>query len=389
LGHAVLRFGTTPGVRRRAGEGIDWLCGHCNTLLIEGAIDEDEFLDLLFRCPSCDGVLASRKRASGRPIARPLYFPPGEYNVLSEVTLQPTGIMIVGPQAIDGYKAEVGTRGGNGFDAISASELRDGAAFAVGLAGGRYEAIMEADRRGRASPTPPARRNRLIELVEYAGWAAKALEEGQPQETVVLDRSSLAELATVVELFKRWSKHPELPKLAETVASDTEFHHSLMLLAVASYLADAGNGTGLVGDTGESGRIPDLWTEPRLLERLEVEVKTPRNLRGPILESPLTQEDADAIVRRQIKSAASSSSGQLSPNFTGIVAIGGFHLGPGALDLLEAAAESELARQPDRKKHLAAVIICELRADLSPVNGQPGQTAFVPVLDHRLARIRR
>lgn len=367
--------------------GVGWLCARCRTPIVEGARHEDQFLDLLFRCPSCGQVLATRTRRPGRPLAgRPLYLPPGSYRTETVVWLDHP-VMFVGPDAIAGYDSEVGTWGGPGLDSFSSAELRSAATFAASLPGDNYPTLEAADRRGRESHTPPVDRTRLVELVEYGMDGAVQLDLGIAPRVVVSDGSALAELATLVALFRRWSRHPELQKLIQTVGHPTEFHHSLMVLAVASYLVDAGNGTGIIGDAGASGRIPDLWTEPSLIERMEVEVKTPQELRGPLGNASLTESSASRLVERLIDRAASTQKGQLDPEFTGIVAIGCFHLGPGGADLLEVAIQGVLKRQAHRKRHLAGVIVCELRADQQPVQDgatEAGQTAFAPVLDVRL-----
>lgn len=270
---------------------------------------------------------------------------------------------------------------------LSHDSLRSAAAYAIDLLGERYAALLEADERGRASATPPLRRHRLVELIEYVHEAAELLARGPRGGELTLDGNLLSEFITLVSLFRRWSNHPVWPRLVTSLLNETEVQHSVMLLAVASYLADAGNGIGLVGDT-EGGRIADLWAEPTILERLEVEVKTPQELRGPRV-APLTIEDAVRLIERQVNRAASTTRGQLRPEYSGILAIGGYHLGSGMLDMLETAGRTVLSRQAHRKGHLAGLVVAELSYELMGAPNAVGAfvpTSFSPSLSNRLIK---
>ena len=171
--------------------------------------------------------------------------------------------------------------------------------------------------------------------------------------------------------------------LVDTLAIETEGLHTVMLLAVASYLVDAGNGVGIVIDHG-GGRVADLWVEPVLTERLDVEIKTPQALRGP-RATHLEDDEAEQLIYRRLMRAASTKSGQLSPDYSGVLAIGGYHLQEGSLSVLEAAAERVLTRQKDRKGHLAALVIFEVSYRF--INLEDGALlSFTPTLESRLIR---
>lgn len=374
--------------------GIDWLCPRCSTVLVQGAAQEDQFLNLLFRCHSCDAIGGSPLRQPGRPLAgRPLLTPPGKYRLESTVDMSDRPVMCVGQQAIDGYVAETGAgqRAAGAADGdpseLTPAGLRGAAAFVVKLLGDRYPRLVAADERGRASPTPPRRRHRLIELIDYAEVAASLLEQRRGAEQVELDGNLLSELFTTTALLRRWRNHPAWPRLVDTLASDTEVQHTVMVLAVASYLVDAGNGVGIVVDDAGS-RVADIWTEPTLLERLEVEVKTPQDLRGP-RAAPLEVAEAVKLLGRQLKRAAATKGGQLSTDHSGIVAIGGYHLGAGSLDVLEASSKQILTRQGGRKRHLAALVVSELSYRLTNVEDQSvhqGSSSLTPTLESRLVK---
>jgi hypothetical protein len=161
--------------------------------------------------------------------------------------------------------------------------------------------------------------------------------------------------------------------------------HAVITLLVASYLVDAGNGVGVVDDAGSEGRIPDIWVRSTLIERLELEVKSPRALRAPATLP--SEEESARIIEGQVDEAASSKRGQLSPNHSGIVAIGTFHIGPSGLDLLERATHLVLEGQRERKRHVAAVLLCEVSYQTTTEldgTGAVRRISFTPTMDHRL-----
>ena len=102
---------------------------------------------------------------------------------------------------------------------------------------------------------------------------------------------------------------------------------------------------------------------------------------------PLTEDEATRIVSRHLKRAASSKDGQLDAEQSGILAVGGFHLGPGGLDVLEAAAKTVLAGQKGRKPHLVAIVASELSYAFTQVVDERGnevQGQLQPQLENRL-----
>jgi hypothetical protein len=118
-----------------------------------------------------------------------------------------------------------------------------------------------------------------MELISYAEETARVLETRTPGATVSLDGDKISELHGTVEMFNRWRNHPAWPQLVHTLAAETEGPHSLILLTAASYLSDSGNGVGIIFKKAV-GRIPDLWIEPDLAQRVNIEIKTPQVLRG-------------------------------------------------------------------------------------------------------------
>ena len=369
---------------------IDWHCYRCGSLLLQG-MHEREILDLLVICYTCGATSATPQREAGEPLAgRPVLLPPGRYRLSSQVSTTNQPVMLVGIQALNGYLKETGleqlSEAGHyalGHSKLSADFLQTLASDAAALLGERFAHFKAADERGRSSPTPPASRHRLIELIENATATAADLDQGGQ----IVNGDFLSELSTCVSLFTRWRHHPAYPHLLKTLADGTEVQHTIMLLAVASYLVDAGNGVGIVFRQSNQ-RIPDLWLTPSVTERLNLEVKTPTELRGP-RKTTITGYEGDKLISRLLKKAASGGSGQLDQRHSGTLAIGGFHLGSRSFDVLVRVATRVLASQSSRKQHLAALLIMELNYQtttvIDPIAGT-SHTTFQPLLRAELIR---
>lgn len=386
--HAMLCPDSGPAL---AGQGsIDWQCGKCGALLLE-RLYERQVLDILVRCYNCGGVGAMPSREPGEPLAgRPVVLSAGKSRLTSQVRIDSNYVLLVGPQALAGYRHETGANQASSeglypqsLTEISANGLRSLTSDAAALLGERFSHLKAADARGQSSPTPPANRHRLIELIDQVETAAVKLDGGGG----VVDGNALSELSTCVALFQRWQYHPAYPHLLKTLADGLEVQHTIMVLGAASYLADAGNPVGIVFRPS-SGRIPDLWVTPNLIERLNLEVKTPRELRGPRAKA-LTGAAAEELLTGLLKKAASTGSGQLDQRHSGVLAIGGFHLGS-SFDVAVSAGTRVLAAQASRKPHLAALLLMNVTYQTTQVvdaaGNSAGPTTFQPILQTELVR---
>ncbi|MCA1707887.1 MAG: hypothetical protein LC808_33275 [Actinobacteria bacterium] len=371
----------------RGSGNVDFLCHGCGASLIE-KVHERQLFDLAIRCPHCAAESVSEARPPGCPLAgRPVLIPAGKYRLSGSLDL-PGPVMMAGQQAIDGYIHETRARWGmasgradsiaHRFDPDGFNGLADDL---VALLGDRHEKLLAGHMRGLASPTPPRTPNRILELVDYARKTAVALEEHVEPDRLELDGDLMSELWATVSMFHRWRFHPAWSALVASLTNPTEVQHSVMTLLVASYLVDSGNGVGIVTD-GAPGRISDLWAQPTVVERLDLEVKTPLDLRGP-RERPINREEAIRLVERLFNEAASSSRGQLDPTQSGLLAVGGYHLGPGGIETLEKAAEEVLRRQKDRKPHVVGIIVCEASYVYETT---PAGMSMTPVMHQRLVQ---
>jgi len=387
-GYAIFNLVEVPAFRGDADGGVNWLCVVCDELIAE-QVYARQFLDVLFRCPSCGTVSASPCRAPGEPLAgRPVVCAPGQF-YLKTVVFATKPTMLVGVQAFAGYMAETSAPPISFSTPTSAAELNvlylgELAARAKGLLGTDLARLQASYQRAKSSRTPPTRSNRLIELIAYADEAARMLTT-QPLGHMALDADRITELHGAIGVFERWRNHPAWPQLVRTLISETEVQHSVMLLTVASYLKDSGNGVGIVFKSAK-GRIPDLQVLPNLAERLDVEIKTPLALRGP-RKSELSPREAEDLITRQLKNAASARRGQLDPSQAGLLVIGGFHLTDAEVGDLIAATRRILGKQKDRKAHLAGVLISAIDYATITIGVQGfARTQIGPTLRNELIR---
>ncbi|HEY3957990.1 MAG TPA: hypothetical protein VGM53_31890 [Streptosporangiaceae bacterium] len=270
---------------------------------------------------------------------------------------------------------------GNGRLNLTAEFLRELSTRAQRLLGENYAHLRASDIRGQTSRTPPASRHRLTELISHAEETASVLETRLAVAVGHPSLDDITELVATVEMFERWRNHPAWPQLVAGLASETEGPHSLMLLSAASYLSDQGNGVGIVHGKAH-GRIPDLWLEPNLIERVDLEVKTPLAFRGS-RTLDISAEKAEEVITKQVNKAASQRRGQLRSNRTGLLAIGAFHLPPTKLEMLATVTRHVLEAQTQRKRHLAGVLLCAFSYSISRSSTPPFIQQLKPGLQNR------
>lgn len=370
------------------GDGpVSYTCPTCHTALFEG-VHQRQLFDLAVRCP-CGAQSTCETRPSGRPLAgRPVLIPAGKYRLSSPLDLS-APVMMTGQTAIDGYVRETGARWGmpdggeeDPSHQLDPASLEQLAADSVALLGDRYEKLLRSHRRGLASLTPPGIQHRLVELIDYAKTTAVAIAEHDDPDPLDIDGDLITELMTTVTLFHRWRFHPAWPALVASLTNPTEVQHSVMTLLVASYLVDSGNGVGIVENEQLQGRVPDLWAQPTVVERLDLEVKTPLALRGPRAQE-LQRSGAIQLIERLFNEAASSTRGQLNPTKSGILAIGGYHLGEREIETLGSAASEVLGRQRRSKPHVVGILLCEASYEYGVTGAGMSMT---PIMKQRLVR---
>jgi hypothetical protein len=346
-----------PFVRGNAPEGETWLCA-CGEAVAVGMYTR-QFLDIGIVCPLCHRELRTSTRQAGEPVpGTPVLLRPGRYRLDGELDVMDNPTAMVGITALVGYANETGRKVPGVFTPTpvwepsnpSPATLRWYARELIELLGQRYQKLLVADLRGRQSASPPLNRQRVIELISFAQETAWSLERPSLTTNAVLDGDMLAELTGLTAMLQRWRNHPAWAAIVQTLSHETEPLHSLVLLLVASYLVDANNGVGLHLET-EGGKVPDMWLRPSVSEKLDVEVKTPLQLRSP--EVPLTAEASELCIVETMKKASKQLRGDHN-----LLVIGGFHLGE-SLDQLEVAARSVLVSNGSRQNYIG-ILLCDL-----------------------------
>jgi hypothetical protein len=233
-----------------------------------------------------------------------------------------------------------------------------------------FSEITEADKRGRASATPPRNRHRLARLIHEAEKAATTYDR---DEAPTFSALSLVELNTTLELFDAWCGDPAWPQLVKSLRDPGEFTHALITLAAASFLSAAGNDVGLP-EKSHNKRVPDLVIATTANHVVAIEVKVPR-----MLETRMKPVDADCavdIVRKALRSAGTSQGGQLSPEQPGVLLLGGFHLSDNEMALIEQTAARLFQR--GLHGHVAGVAVLSLGVHAESAVIQEGRLSLPP-----------
>lgn len=376
-GWATIIAKSAPFIRGNQVGGEDWDC-QCGRALGRGLYPR-QLLNILIECGECGCLMRSSVRTPGEPIpGRPVFLSPGNrYVIGGELDVADKPVAMVGQDAIASYYREVG-RSEAGFNEQPptttdlAASLRDAPETLRGLLGDDAARLEAADVRGQASSTPPGSRHRVVRLIRFAEEMAPAVESGSAVE---VDGNLLAELMTLLSSAKRWKNHPTWPALRAAFVSEAE--HTLMLLAVASYLVDANNGVGIhVNPTRQNVGTADLWIEPDLASRIDLEIKTPQALRGPV--KPLTEPSAIRVVTKALE----KSRRQRRSTRSNLLVIGGYHLGA-SYDVLCSTAKAILVLEQRRWTSLAGIVLvdCTYEAAMSG-----GVQQFSPVIRTNLAK---
>jgi hypothetical protein len=188
----------------------------------------------------------------------------------------------------------------------------------------------------------------------------------------------LAESITVLTVARRWRNHPAWLGLRASLTSESEPPHTIMLLTVASYLVDANNGVGVhVNTSRQNATTADLWIEPDLSQRVDLEVKTPLAFRGP--KSPIQEPRAISILERALR----KSGRQRRNTRTSLLIVGGYHMGM-SYDTLVSTAKAMLALERRKWRGLAGIVIVD--CTYKEMQAASGQTkTFTPVAQVEIA----
>ena len=358
----------------------------CGRVLVKSVLDR-QILGLTIECPDCDTRTDTQERMPGEPIpTSPVMMGKGTYLISDAIDVAGKPTAIVSAETLAEFHSEVGIgyQDSNPPSELDAAFLSRASIAARSLVEPAvYEHHLKKLPKLAASKN---KRHRIVELAEYARTTAELLDKS-PDDPITIDGDLISELVSLNSLFDRWKNHPAWNDLRNALANSNDVQHQLTQLLTASYLADNGNGVGIVFGVKDQGRIPDLYVRPTVQESLQVEIKTPLALRGPA--GSFTDEALHKIIEDHLNKAASSSGGQLDKSKSGLLAIGAFHLKAETLDQMERISQAILNKQNERKPHLAGVVIVMQTYVQETVVTQGGAVvtrSFAPSAEFRIAK---
>jgi hypothetical protein len=376
-----------------ATDGVNYLCSGCSRLVLQGVYMR-QFLSIVIRCVRCGAIGATPTREVGEPVpAYSVVAPVAQYLIGGQINVPGPG-MFAARDAAEDFAFEVGARyseRANRWAATfplgtSPAMLRPIANLGRDLLGDRFDHFNAMYERSERHSTPHAEHHRLVGLIRYGEKAANQIQSATRRSQVTVDANRISELYTAVEMFHRWRNHPAWPHLVASLHDPSHVQHTVMLMALASVLADAGNGVGIVHASQSGTRIPDAWLAVDSHRRLDVEIKTPRAFSEP--RAALTFDGAVDVIEKHILRAGSAHRGQILQGRPGLIGFGAFHLGPGGLELLERAAHEVLRRRGGRRTHIAAIVVVEATYQTTEIRSRTGKliaTNMQPTLQNRIA----
>jgi hypothetical protein len=157
----------------------------------------------------------------------------------------------------------------------------------------------------------------------------------------------LGELMALLHTLGRWQKHPFRLQMVRGLFGEHEYQHTVILLAAATAFEDAGNNVEFKAPGPQ--RTPDLFLVIGPQDRIAVEVKAPKELRGR--SAALGRAGFQDVVKAAMKRAGTGGSGQLSRAQSGMLVIGSFRTWPSDVKDFEAAATDYLRAAATRGKH--------------------------------------
>jgi len=376
-----------------ATNGVNYLCSGCSRVVLQGVYLR-QFLSIVIRCLQCGAIGATPTREAGEPVpAYSVVAPVGQYMIGGQINVPGPGVFAARDAAED-FAFEVGARHSERANrwaatfpsGTSPSAMRLIANLGRDLLGDRFDHFNAMYERSEKHSTPHAEHHRLVGLIRYGEKAANQIQSATRRSQVTIDANRIAELYAAVEMFHRWRHHPAWRDLVASLRDPSHVRHTVMLMALASVLADAGNGVGVVRASQPGTRIPDAWVAVDSHRRLDLEIKTPQAFNEP--GAALSFEAAVEVIERHVMRAGSPRGGQILLGRPGVIGFGAFHLGLGGIELLEQAAHEVLRRRGGQRTHIAAIVAVEVTYQFTQIRnrtGTPIATNMQPILQYRIA----
>lgn len=351
------------------GDDVNCECGQ----VLARCIVPDQVWNISIQCSICGGLVDLPSLPPGAAL-------PGAAVVLHEKRYVINGTVelkrqaLIGQGALDQRIAEIGERGSTfrrrhgGRRNVEEGALDEILNHVVELGEPFLPKLELSDRLGQASPTPPKRRHGMARAVALLREGISSLNSSLP----MLDPRAVTELDALRTFSTRWRGHPEFESLRQ--ALESEYEHTVVLLAAATLLEDHGNGVVLQA-TGQR-RTPDLRLVLAPGREASVEVKAPHLLSWR--EEPVTSDLAVRVITKALKKAGTGRKGQLSRDKDGLLVVGGFHLNRSDLDRLERAAERLLknAKRAGTRRSLLGISIVNLGSTVERSFSATGEPAW-------------
>ena len=325
----------------------DSLCAHCDRVVLLRGVAEDQLWSIAIECHGCGKLSALPDLPPGRALPQSVVmFPKGRYLIRGSVDMK--DVVAAGEAATQQHQREVGSMGASLVEKdegppspINSATLRLWLHTLRDLLGSTFNKLLQSDRLGRTSPTPPKHRHGLMLVVQAIEDAIQSMSTANPAVDL-----RVLEAYHLLELLTRWSAHRLWPHFVNSL--EGEYYHTIAALTIATFLQDAGNSIEFQEASG-SARTPDLMLVLGARARCAVEIKSPRVLidRG----AALALDEATEILKVALKRAGTGPGGQLGQTASSFLAIAGFNLSGQDVAVLERAANSYLRPTADGSKH--------------------------------------
>lgn len=222
------------------------------------------------------------------------------------------------------------------------------------LFGEHVDRILRTDqRRSKASPFGGTR-HRLGVLIDLAEKTLATRSDPVP----VASMPAVVELGIAALLFEQWKHHPLWDEFILTGLRDaTSYPHALHVLICAYQFPEQ---RVTLQTSLNKERSSDLIVTFDDKYELAIEVKTPQKLQR--IQPNLNDEHSQKEILRLIRKANDKEGGQLSPDRSALLAIGGFHLGRTELDNLRKGCEYYFHAKGSRRRHLCGIMIMTIGA---------------------------
>jgi hypothetical protein len=349
------------------------ICGHCGVGALAIGPVETVVYDLAVQCYNCNGISTAPPWSPGRAIGLPHVVAVAGTEISASEPLQlTTPVAIMTYESAEARHKELVRL--SQVDAIPgrqisvdylASLLEQG----VALLGNRHRQLYAKHVRLQRSAGSKNRPHPLMYVLDDIRDIMHGVANGEPRNP----RQAIM-LAGVLDVISRWEADPlgvaEIAKLKD----GKQFWHNVILFALGQQLARFGNDVELYA-TREGGRTADLRIVTNGRFGMHIEVKTPEELLPPYHE--IDADQARSIVFAKFDAAGTGSRGQLPPEQSGVLCIGGVMIGRTSRDYLTAALSEYFAR-PQTGTHLGGGLIASMEVDQSLLS--PDRMAFHSVL---------